>query len=587
MNKKTHQNDRLDFFRIIICALGVCLTFDFFSQTKSYSDLVFLKHDTIKGLYKPQTGKAFLFVPSKFASDEVQNGRQLDSVSGFYISKIVLVYSGFHKTENFSQSQLNLRRWEHMMKNYPSLFSSGLTRYQEVCQLGPKADTAARKLAHGFYVYYENRAGPAIREKEINEINKMLEQLGINPSDTVETDAPPSLPALSREAGEVPVTEKVPVGSGAAKKSKITAPMRAKDSRACRRPYYANGEAEISDFFRTNILLTSKQLKKRQRKKLVAAVHLRLEYNGNIRYADISSLDSKLITQITAALPAMDPWHPAVRNGITVKSEVNFTLRLGSDNKMELSGKVEVPRSLAKCGTTSDEELFDFSPAKSRERLIPKSFESTDGKLLRNVVERNPDMDSLLMVVDLTGSMGPYIAQVLDLMSELVVKNDPCVTCFSLFNDGDAKEDHDKKISKTGGIYILSDDISLDKLGKLISKAMRRGSGGDSPENNLEAVIEAEKKCQHYKDIVMVADNWATPRDAGLVVKLSRPVHWILCGVDGEINPDYLDLVRENKGVLHTSNSDVVNLHRMKENETISIDGIVYKLVKGRFRIWE
>jgi hypothetical protein len=556
----------------------------FFAQTHQFSELSFKSTDSIKGTYHADKLKKFIYVTSKFGSDEVKQLNQLDSISSFFISKIVLVYSEFHKAEKFNQAHLNLNRWQNLYKTYPSFFNTGLTSYQNVCQYGIKTDSVAKKLTHGFYVYYENRSDPVVRKREINEIHRLLEKLGVNANDTAEVESATSSEVKKTE--DSVSTESIAINPSKSKKSKFKKPMRAKDPRACRQPFYQTGKTDLSDFFKENIQLTEKQLRKRNRKKLEAEIRLQLEYNGAIRYADISSTDQKLIAEIGKVLSLMGVWNPAVKNGITIKSEVKFKIKCTDADKMELLGEVYVPKTLAKCAFTPDEELFDFSPKKVIEKVIPEVFEVDDAQLLRNVIERNPALDSLLVVLDLTGSMGPYIAQVLDLMSELVVKNNPCVTCVSLFNDGNLLPDKDKKIGATGGIIILSKDVNLDNLGKSIMKSMRRGDGGDCPENNLEAVLTGEQKCQSYKDILLIADNWASPRDGGLVVKLSRPVHWVLCGVEAEINCDYLDLVRENKGVLHTNKSDVLNLHLMKENERISIDGVNYKLVRNRFRLF-
>jgi hypothetical protein len=140
-------------------------------------------------------------------------------------------------------------------------------------------------------------------------------------------------------------------------------------------------------------------------------------------------------------------------------------------------------------------------------------------------------------------------------------------------------------IGKTGGITVLHGDIDLENLGKAVLKSMRNGTGGDCMENNIEAVIKGLEKCSECRDIVMIADNFATPRDGALLKSVTFPIHWILCGVKDEINVRYMDLVRENKGILHTSRSDISNLHLLKENETIVIDGYSYILRNGKFRL--
>jgi hypothetical protein len=208
-----------------------------------------------------------------------------------------------------------------------------------------------------------------------------------------------------------------------------------------------------------------------------------------------------------------------------------------------------------------------------------------DHSIVKQVIKRNPALDSMLLVVDLTGSMGPYIAQVVELMADLVVNDKPHVSCISLFNDGDSKPDKAKQIGSTEGIIILKEEITLDELGKAILRSMKNGNGGDCMENNIEAVLKGMSRCKTCKDVLMIADNFATPRDGALISSVGRPIHWILCGVFDGINVHYLDLIRSNKGILHTSNSDVADLHLVKEGESRTIDGVTYHLRAGKFRI--
>jgi hypothetical protein len=434
------------------------------------------------------------------------------------------------------------------------------------------SDTSARKLTHGFYIYYENRADPESRARELTEISKMVTALGIDTSDT----EMPSSPAATASEEELPDI------ASRKKHSKFKKPMRARDPLACRQPFYQSGLQDLDDFFHEHIRLTPKQ--RRHNKKLVAEIRLKLDFNGVIRSAYVLSPDDQLIKQIRKALAEMHVWHPAVMNGVTVKSGIKFDLVYDGKEKMKLKGGITVHRNLVKCGTASDEELFDFSKKDAPAgKLMPTVFEVSDKAILRDVIKRQPTLDNLMLVVDLTGSMGPYIAQVLELMADLVVNDKPHVGCIVLFNDGDGREDRNKQVGRTGGITVLDRNIDLDKLGKAILKSMMRGNGGDVMENNLEAVLKGEKECQSCSEVLMIADNLATPRDASLVSSLKRPIHWLLCGADDGINVRYLDLVRENKGTLHTARSDVSGLELLEENQSVLIDGFKYQLKKGKF----
>ena len=184
------------------------------------------------------------------------------------------------------------------------------------------------------------------------------------------------------------------------------------------------------------------------------------------------------------------------------------------------------------------------------------------------------------IIADVTGSMYPYTAQLLKWLKLNLTDKEK--KYFLFFNDGDNKEDKDKVIGKTGGIYSVLTN-NYDEVEKTIEKAMLNGGGGDAPENNIEALLESEKVCDNCDSIVMIVDNWAAIKDISLLEKFHKPVKVVVCGVLGSINKDYLKLVRETKGSLHLIEEDIYNLSEMKEGETVKIHGSVYRLIKGDF----
>jgi hypothetical protein len=530
----------------------------------------FITSDTIKGYYHVNEQPS-IFIASAFASEKVVSTTKLDSVRNFLIREIVLVYSRYHKSENFKQAPLNEARWNNLLSEYPTLFENGTTHYRNICQ-DLENDTTAKKLPHGFYIYFENPGDPLKRDREISGITKLVQSMGIDTSDFLEEDL-----KMPDSSGMIPV-------SGLSKKhSKFKKPMHARDSKACRQPFYQTGIKDLDAFFREKIKLT--RFQKIRPGKLDTEIRLTLDFNGFIKSAFVLCADKLLIEQIKRALSEMEVWNPAVRNGLTIKANVKFSLRYFPDGTLGLIGGVTVPYMLSKCGTASDDELFDFNEKEMGEHALPTVFEVPDKSLLRDVIKRQPGLNNILLVVDLTGSMGPYIAQVLELMADLVTNDAPHVSCISLFNDGDSKPDRNKVIGRTQGITVLHHDITLETLGKAILRSMKNGTGGDCMENNIEAVIKGMDKCSECKDIVMIADNFATPRDGALLKFVTFPIHWILCGVENEINVRYMDLVRANKGVLHTGKSDISNLHLLKENEIIEIEGYNYALRSGKFRL--
>ena len=112
---------------------------------------------------------------------------------------------------------------------------------------------------------------------------------------------------------------------------------------------------------------------------------------------------------------------------------------------------------------------------------------------------------------------------------------------------------------------------------------MKAGGGGDIPENNLEAVLNAIRSCPKGKDVIMIADNYAAPRDISLAKHIGSPIKIILCGAYENINVEYLNLARRLKGSIHTMNEDITDLAKYNEGEIVDIAGKKFKLEKGKF----
>ena len=68
--------------------------------------------------------------------------------------------------------------------------------------------------------------------------------------------------------------------------------------------------------------------------------------------------------------------------------------------------------------------------------------------------------------------------------------------------------DKDKKRGSTGGIYYKSCN-SYAEVETLLKTTMLKGAGGDNAENNIEALLKAEKVFPATQFQVMIADNWA------------------------------------------------------------------------------
>jgi hypothetical protein len=196
------------------------------------------------------------------------------------------------------------------------------------------------------------------------------------------------------------------------------------------------------------------------------------------------------------------------------------------------------------------------------------------------VLKRNVKWKNKLIVCDITGSMYPYIGQVLLWYKLNYAGEKTTQLCF--FNDGDAKSDNEKIIGETGGIYYC-DKCKEDSLEDVMVKAMAGGCGGDAPENDLEALIKASNKMTGFKELILVGDNNCDVKDISLLKNLNIPVRVIVCGSQDRIGSDYLEIAYKTKGSLHTIEQDIEDIASLKEGSAINIGGRKYKLHKGKF----
>ncbi|UTW63982.1 hypothetical protein KFE98_07530 [bacterium SCSIO 12741] len=196
------------------------------------------------------------------------------------------------------------------------------------------------------------------------------------------------------------------------------------------------------------------------------------------------------------------------------------------------------------------------------------------------IMGRHPEWKDMLITADLTGSMYPYVAQILTWLQ--LNSNDDRVKSFVFFNDGNWTPDREKVIGSTGGIY-QGNFSSYPDVKALAQETMRNGGGGDGPENNIEALIEGMKGQEYYQEVVLIADSWAPVKDIRLLNQIKSPVRVVICGGWGSVHPDYLKIARETGGSIHTMEEDLKNLIELNDGETIELGGFTYKLEKGSF----
>jgi len=189
------------------------------------------------------------------------------------------------------------------------------------------------------------------------------------------------------------------------------------------------------------------------------------------------------------------------------------------------------------------------------------------------------------VLVDVTGSMTPYTAQVMLWMkhSKSCLDNGRIV----FFNDGNEAPDMLKRIGFTGGIHMAETHV-FDTAYALMKTAMRRGNGGDLPENNIEALIATQKKWPMIDSFIMIADNNAPIKDITLIKQVTKPVNIILCGVTDKIHPHYVELAAKTGGNIYTIDAEISGLNKLKIGSRIDVGRSVFEYRKeGLIRVFD
>ncbi|CAF3911823.1 unnamed protein product [Rotaria magnacalcarata] len=141
-------------------------------------------------------------------------------------------------------------------------------------------------------------------------------------------------------------------------------------------------------------------------------------------------------------------------------------------------------------------------------------------------------------------------------------------------------------IDVTGrGIYSVYANEGMTKVKEILNTAKRNGGGGDTPENDIEAIIYTLSTCSTCKNVIHIADNGATPRDMILLNQVTKPIKVVVCklGENSFVNPKLLDIAYKTGGSLHTLDMDIETLGSFEVGDTIKVGDGTYRLTVNGF----
>jgi hypothetical protein len=479
-----------------------------------------------------------ILVPLKHSSSKIENIALFDSLKNEVIYSIELIYTESDKNA-FNQEKLNRKRLSELNSIAPQFITNNLIEWSFIEQK-KNIHYNSKNLFHGYLITLRPKLEGKNGLTEFQILERLIkeEKTPCNNSNT---------------------TDSITVSTDSINYQKI-------EHSNAEEPKFRGGEEEFKNYLKPKLIYSKSMFKDNVSGYL--SVSFYINKKGEFSKVDFSdNLTDECRHLVKKTLKEMPQWLP----GISRKGLIGGSFRISLFFSQE-SQQIYIQR-LSYSGPYIEKSISDLLG----DYYFPESIlcDSTVFKAL----ERNKHWKNISIVADLTGSMFPYTNQLI-LWFKLNIQ-DERIKSFTFFNDGDNTPDANKVIGKVGGIY-QGKASNYNEILSLAEQTMRY-SGQDIMENNIEAAIAAMNEYPNADELVMIADNYATPRDLKLLNKVKKPIRLILCGTYYGINVDYLNLVRKNGGSIHTMENDLTELIKMNEGEILNFNDRKFKIINSDF----
>ena len=515
--------------------VGLLFAYSGLGQSKAIESILNLAPQQVERLKPATANQVRLEVP--FNQSELDPKALDASWAKRKVSTIQLVYSANLENRSYAQRSLNRQRLRALYKHYPQWFEN-----PKIWSVTAVKSAQRKNDFHGFIISFQ----PESEDLPEEESPSKLPSRPLTYADSVLGDIFQSKSERRIASGEAKSGDRM--------------------------PQYKRGILDLHEYLAESVQYPDKFKKKGI--KGTVFINFYINPNGKVTGAKVTrGVDPELDRWVYRALIEMPDWTPEVRDGKPAYSTLQIPIQFTPEKEHVIPGP-----------------LYYFPPNSKHVEVIwgqdsPFTFatEFLGDSTVLNSLERHPEWVDMLIVCDFTSSMYPYLAQVLVWHQLQLKQNQGKARHFTFFNDGDFKADRLKRIGDTGGVY-HTEGQDFEAVKNLAALTMQNGLGGfDVPENNLEALLSGMELCKDCGEIIMIADNDATPRDMVLMKKVKKPVRIIVCGAFDGINPEYLNLARKTKGSVHTMESDLTNLIDMSEGEEFELGNFIYKIENGNF----
>lgn len=183
------------------------------------------------------------------------------------------------------------------------------------------------------------------------------------------------------------------------------------------------------------------------------------------------------------------------------------------------------------------------------------------------------------LVCDVSPSLENYNAAVLGWVKTLLEAKDTSIRQVVYFGDSEKIEQSSK------GLFSFKPSTYEDAVQRM-QTAKEQSSGGDDNEKNIHALLKAQAETPSSECLIMICDNY-TPWDYYLANQVTKPVHIILCGYVGYVDPTYLNLARTTKGSIHLNGDSYTGLDSYTEGMKIKISLYTFIVQNNRFVFYQ
>ncbi|MCJ8289659.1 MAG: hypothetical protein HRT58_03855 [Crocinitomicaceae bacterium] len=487
-------------------------------------------------------------VPSIFAKNDVEFKRSIEELKELTIVKVYYVYTTYRKSPSFNQLSLDRKRFELLNSSFPEIIEDPYIEWELVEQTGCQSPEMGRTFFHGFVVIHRSIRSEAERLEEIARLESYLK----NPTNIF---LKKKLDILEDQLNPTTSTSTKPI---------IIADQQAR---------FIEGPDAMLDFLRKELRTDEIALKRDDQ---WVKTHIKIDKLGIISAVEIlDKRPERIKATVIQAITAMPNWEPAYRDSIPVDSELDLEVRVSYSpnvNGMYLING-ERPTLVGKTLEEKPSDLIELYDGSTPEEIFMKQAPVYKGL---EVLDRH---ERTAMVMDVTGSMTEHVAA----MKRWIQANNDSLnfTSFTFFNDGDGKATKKKKIGNTGGVYTTFNLVSIDNL---VTETMRRGSGGERPESDIEALLHTLNKDTLCDAILLIGDNYSGIRDIELLPNVTKKVNILMCSIKGSLRPDYL-LIAKNTGGYLIYNGERIDLKNLRSGEILSVGNFQYDYNGRGFKV--